>query len=374
MSGATTSADHKSASARRFTHGALTEYARAVLGHLDVPDADAREVADNLVLAELRGVDSHGLIRLPVYARRLKAGVLKARPAITARTPFPAVALVDGDNGLGAVVGARAMERAIEIARTQGTGFVGVRHSNHFGPAAFYVEKAVRQGFVGCAISNAPPNMAAFGGRVRFLGTNPFAIGIPAGKEPPLVFDASSSVAARGKIIAAAERDVPIPAGWAIDLEGRPTTDARAALAGAVLPFGGAKGSAISFIIDVISGVLSGAAFALHLNTLENLGAEQDLGHAFFVVRTDLFQPAEEFGRRMDEILGMLKATPPAAGIERVLVPGELERRTEGRLREEGIPVPPEVLAQLQALGRECGVGFPAPIPTTESTRAPCPP
>jgi LDH2 family malate/lactate/ureidoglycolate dehydrogenase len=360
MSAVPTSADPNTAPASRFTHGALTEYAVAVLEHLDVPAPDAREVADNLVLAELRGVDSHGLIRLPVYARRLKVGALRARPEIGIHTPFPAVALVDGDNGLGAVVGARAMEKAIEIARAQGTGFVGVRHSNHFGPAAFYVEKAVRQGLVGCAISNAPPNMAAFGGRVRFLGTNPFAVGIPAGKEPPLVFDASSSVAARGKIIAAAERNMPIPAGWAIDPEGRPTTDARTALAGAVLPFGGAKGSAISFIIDIISGVHSGAAFALRLNTLENLKAEQDLGHAFFVMRTDLFQPAGEFGRRMDEVLGMLKATPPAAGVERVLVPGEIEYRTEARLREQGIPIPPEVHAQLRALGRECGVEFPA--------------
>jgi LDH2 family malate/lactate/ureidoglycolate dehydrogenase len=359
MSAPPPSADAGSPSALRFPDGVLRDYAAAVLEHLDVPTSDAREVADNLVLAELRGVDSHGLIRLAVYARRLKAGLVNARPEIRTRTPRPAVALVDGDNGLGAVVGARAMEKAIEIASTQGTGLVSVRRSNHFGPAAFYVLRAVRRGFIGCAISNAPPNMAAFGGRVRFLGTNPFAVGIPAGKEQPLVFDASSSVAARGKIIAAAERNLPIPVGWAVDSDGTPTTDARRALAGAVLPFGGAKGSAISFIIDIISGVHSGAAFALHLNTLENLEAEQDLGHAFFAMRTDLFQTAEEFARRMDEILGMLKATPPAAGVERVLVPGEIEYRTEARLRAQGIPLPPELVAQLKTLGRECGVEFP---------------
>jgi LDH2 family malate/lactate/ureidoglycolate dehydrogenase len=359
MSTAPPSADEGGALGLRVASGELRAYAVAVLERLDVPPSDACEVADNLVLAELRGVDSHGLLRLPVYARRLKAGAVKARPDIRTRRPFPAVALVDGDNGLGAVVGARAMEEAIGIAGAQGTGLASVRRSNHFGPAAFYVEKAVRRGLIACAISNAPPNMAAFGGRVRFLGTNPFAVGIPAGKEQPLVFDASSSVAARGKIIAAAERNQPIPPGWAVDPEGRPTTDARRGLAGAVLPFGGAKGSAISFIIDIISGVHSGAAFALRLNTLENLEAEQDLGHAFFVMRTDLFQPAETFGRRMDEILGMLKATPPAAGVDRVLVPGEIEYRTEARLREEGIAIPPEVVAQLQALGRECGVGFP---------------
>ncbi len=349
-------------SAARLRHDALTEFTVAVLERLDVPAADAREVAGNLVLAELRGVDSHGLIRLPVYARRLRAGVVKARPDIKISSPYPAVALVDGDNGLGAVVGARAMAQAIEIARVQGTGFVGVRRSNHFGPAAFYIEKAVRAGLIACAVSNAPPNMAAFGGRVRFLGTNPFAVGIPAGREPALIFDAATSVAARGKIIAAAERNAPIPPGWAIDSAGRPTTEAGAALAGAVLPFGGAKGSAISFLIDIISGLHSGAAFALHLNTLENLRAEQNIGHAFFVMRTDLFQPADEFAHRMDEILNMLKATPPAAGVERVLVPGEIELLTEARLRSEGIPIPPEVIAQLEALAKETGAAFPPTI------------
>jgi LDH2 family malate/lactate/ureidoglycolate dehydrogenase len=360
VSAAPTNPQAAASAMMHFDPASLTGYAVAVLERFDVPAVDARAVADCLVLADLRGVDSHGLLRLPVYARRLRAGVVKARPAITVQVPFPAVGLVDGDNGLGAVVGVRAMDQAIELARVAGTGFVGVRRSNHFGPAAFYVERAVRQGMIGCAISNAPPNMAAFGGRQRFLGTNPFAIGIPAGEEPPLVFDAATSVAARGKIIAAAERKQPIPAGWAIDPEGRPTTDARAALAGAVLPFGGAKGSAISFIIDIISGALTGAAFALRLNTLENLQAEQNLGHAFLALRTDLFQPAAEFARRMDEILRSLKETPPAAGVERVLVPGEIERAAEARHRVTGIPLSAEIVDQLIALGREVGVGFPA--------------
>ena len=206
-----------------------------------------------------------------------------------------------------------------------GTGFVGVRNSNHFGPAAYYVEKAVARGCIGLAISNAPPNMAPFGGKQRFLGTNPVAIGIPAGEEPPLIFDASTSVVARGKIIVAAHTGQPIPEGWAIDPDGHPTTDAQQALAGAVLPFGGPKGSAISFIIDVFCGVLTGAAFALHLNTLENLAAVQNVGHVFAAVRTDLFVKDDEFRKRMDAILSMLKASPPAPGAERVLVPGEIE-------------------------------------------------
>lgn len=166
------------------------------------------------------------------------------------------VALVDGDNGLGPVVGARAMKTAIELASTAGLGLVLVRRSNHFGAAAHYVEKAVAANVIGLATSNAPPNMAPWGGRQRFLGTNPLAIGIPAGEEPPLIFDMATSVVARGRIMLAVQRGEPIPPGWALDLQGYLTTDARAGLAGAMLPFGGSKGSAISFIIDIVCGVL----------------------------------------------------------------------------------------------------------------------
>jgi LDH2 family malate/lactate/ureidoglycolate dehydrogenase len=253
------------------------------------------------------------------------------------------------------------MEAAIDLARVSGVGFAGVRRSNHFGAASFYVEKAVRQGFIGCATSNAPPNMAAFGGRERFLGTNPVAIGIPAGEEMPLIFDASTSVAARGKIIAAAQRNTPIPEGWAIDPQGRPTTDAQAALAGAVLPFGGPMGSAISFIVDIMCGVLTGAGFALHLNTLENLKAEQGLGQLFGAFRTDLFLSSAEFGRRMDSGLRMLKAAAAAPGVPRVLAPGEVEAAVECRNRSLGIPIAAEVREQLTDLGAKLGVNFPVP-------------
>lgn len=362
MSGATGQAapGDGAAAPQRYRHEAMFDYACRVLERLDVPPADAREVAGCLVKAELRGVDSHGLVRLPVYGRRVQAGVVKARPALRVIASGSAAALVDGDNGLGPVVGARAMEAAIDLARARGTGFVGVRQSNHFGPAAYYVEKAVRAGCIGVAISNAPPNMAPFGGKARFLGTNPVAVGIPAGDEPPLIFDASTSVVARGKIIVAAHKGTPIPDGWAIDPDGHPTTDPALALAGSVLPFGGPKGSAISFIIDIFCGVLTGAAFALHLNTLEDLSSVQNVGHVLAAVRTDLFVEDAEFRARMDAILGMLKAAPPAPGqTQRVLVPGEIELACEARYREEGIPLPAQIAAQLREFGESLGIPFP---------------
>ena len=344
---------------RRYNHQDLFEYGCRILERLHIPPHDAREVAGCLLKAELRGIDSHGMVRLPVYVRRIQAGVVKGKPDMVVQPSGTTAALLDGDNGLGPVVGSRAMATALELAGKHGTGFVGVCHSNHFGAAAYYVEKAIDQGCIGVAISNAPPNMAPFGGRKRFLGTNPIAIGIPAGKESPLIFDASTSVVARGKIIVAAHRKQPIPEGWAIDPEGVPTTDADQALAGAVLPFGGPKGSAISFIVDILCGVLTGAAFAVHLNTLENLNAVQNVGHMFAAIRTDIFLSAEEFKQRMDAILGLLKASPAAPGLERVLLPGELEVQQESRNREQGIPLADEIAAQLAQLGEELGVKFP---------------
>ena len=360
--------------AHRYRHEDLFEYGCRVLERLDVPADDAAEVSACLTKAELRGVDSHGMVRLPVYSRRLQAGVVHARPSIQRVPSGGASALIDGGNGLGPVVAARAMSAALDLAREHGTGFVGVRNSNHFGPAAHYVEKAVAQGCIGLAISNAPPHMAPFGGKTRFLGTNPMAIGVPAGDEPPLIFDASTSVVARGKIIVAAQSGMPIPEGWAIDPDGYPTTDAHQALAGAVLPFGGAKGSAISFLIDVFCGVLTGAAFASHLNTLENLAAVQNVGHVFAAVRTDLFVSDAEFRIRMDAILRMLKAAPPAPdGSGRVLVPGEIELANEAHNKANGVVLVDSTAAQLADLAEELDVVFPAPLTSShdaESARA----
>lgn len=342
----------------RFQEKDLRAFCSAVLVRLGVPAEDACHVSECLVYADLRGVDSHGVIRLPVYARRLQVGVVNARPAMKVLSSYSAVALLDADNGLGPVAGVRAMESALEMAERTGIAFVGVRGSNHFGAAGYFVEAALRRKYIGCALTNAPPHMAPFGGMQRFLGTNPLAIGIPAGEERPLLFDASTSVTARGKIIVASQRNLPIPAGWAIDPEGNPTTDAVKALAGAVLPFGGAKGSAISFIIDILCGVLTGASFALRLNTLENLSAVQNLGQVFLAARTDLFLPQGEYESRMDEILRMLQASPPAPGVRGVVVPGAPEAETEAQNRAKGVPLSSETIDELSSLGATVGVDF----------------
>jgi LDH2 family malate/lactate/ureidoglycolate dehydrogenase len=352
----------------RYNLDAVRAFGCRVLESAEVPSQDAQEVVECLLSADLRGVDSHGLVRLPVYLRRLREKVVKARPSIRIEPVRDSVGLLDGDNGLGPVVGSRAMREAIGLAEHFGVGMIGALRSNHFGAASFYVQKAIAHNMIGIVASNAPPNMAPYGGRERFLGTNPFAIGIPAGEEPPLIFDASSSVVARGKIIVRAKQGLPIPEGWAIDPQGLPTTDARAALEGAVLPFGGAKGSGISLIIDILCGVLTGAAFAARLRTLEDLESEQNLGHIFIAIQTNLFVSARDFGARMDEILQLLKSSAPSPGFLRVQAPGEPETANESRNRQLGVLLAPEVVQELISVGRECGIAFPpTPVHTTKS-------
>lgn len=340
----------------------LMDYAIRVLEKAGVPAEDAREVARCLVGANLRGVDSHGIVRLPVYVERLRVGAVRARPQITVKRSGGAAVLVDGDNGLGPVVARRAMAEALALARDHGVGLAAVMRSNHFGCAGHYIEMAIEADCIGIACSNAPPSMAPWGGRERFLGTNPVAVGIPAGEEPPLIFDIATSVVARGKIILAAQQRRSIPEGWALDREGNPTRDAVEALLGAVLPFGGPKGSGISLLIDVLSGVWTGAGFAYHLGVLEDFRREQNLGHVFLACPADLFLPLPRFKARMDEILRALRQSAPASGVTSVLAPGDPELQTAAERRAHGIPVSDDVIAQLAKTGEALGVTLPAPL------------
>lgn len=349
--------ERDTASGRRFWAEDLIGFSVDVLRALQVPEDDAHTVARCLVEADLKGVGSHGVVRLPVYARRLAAGLVEPQPVLRViGKPGGPLRLIDGGNGLGPVVGVFAMGQAIEAAKEYGIGAAVVRNSNHFGSAGYYVERAVEKGLIGVATSNAPPNMAPWGGKERFLGTNPLAVGVPSRRWRPLVLDMATSVVARGKIILAAEKGEPIPLGWAIDPEGNPTTDARAALLGAVLPFGGPKGSAISLLLDVLSGVLSGAAYGRHLKTLEDPVNRQNLGHFFLAIDPEWLMPMDEFFDRIDDLIGQLRSSPPAPGVERVLAPGEIEYDNLERAKANGIELDEEVFRALRDLGQELGV------------------
>ncbi|MBE3581924.1 MAG: Ldh family oxidoreductase [Thermoanaerobacteraceae bacterium] len=348
---------------KRYGASDLLDFCTGILTRLGVGEEAARLLCDTLVQANLRGVDSHGVTRMGIYVERIRRGLVDPRGEPEIIRDTPAVALMDARNTLGQVASYWAMRLAIEKAKAVGTGMVGVRGSNHFGAAAYYTMCALKEDLIGIALSNAPATMAPWGARAPYMGTNPLSVAVPAKGRLPIVFDMATSIVARGKIILAAQKGESIPEGWAMDAEGRITTDAEKALEGAVLPFGGAKGSAIAILIDVFAGILTGAAFGPHIGDLyRNLEGRQNLGHVFAAVDPGVFGDTDEFKNRIAQMIDEIKGLPPAYGVEEVLLPGEIEFRTAERRRREGIPLEPEVEEMLRGLGREFGVPWITPV------------
>ena len=329
-----------------------------------VPAADADRVAQCLVDADLRGVSSHGVGRVPIYLDRLRKGLVNPRPDLAVERAATVAARVDGDNGLGFVVGTRAMQVAIDIAAEHGVGFVGAWHSNHFGMAASYLLQAVDAGLCAFVFTNASPAMPIWGGRTPFLGTSPFAFAAPAGPDrPAVVLDMAMSVVARGKVRRAMQRGEPIPLGWALDKDGRETTDAKAGYEGVVLPFGGVKGSGLSLMMEILAGVITGAAFGGEVrNQYFAFDAPQNVGHCFIAIRPDLFMPNDAYIARMAELSRRAKATEKAEGVDEILLPGEPEARRAASNRKSGLLLDGQELEQLRAEARALGVSIPEVI------------
>lgn len=337
----------------------LEAFCQEVLQAAGVPEVDAACVAASLTTADSRGISSHGAARLlGVYVRRLQVGSTRATPDIRVVQRKGGVALLDGDAGLGQVVGSEAMRLAAALAQEHGVGAVGVRNSSHFGIGAFFVEQATRARMVGLAVSNATPNMPPAGARSRFLGTNPFALGVP-GPTPdqPIVLDMATSVVARGKIVMADKHGEAIPLGWGMTDGGEPTTNAAEALLGAVLPMAGYKGSGLAMMIDILSGVLTGAASGQEVVDLyDRSERHQGLGHFFVAIDVSAFCPPEAFQQRVAEYARQVRLQPRAPGVDQILLPGDKERLAADRAAQEGIPLSATDLADLDALASELGV------------------
>lgn len=343
----------------------LEQFAAALFTRIGVAPEDAKLTAASLVEANLRGVDTHGVTRVLVaYVRRIQSGVTGAKTQISVVRDAPGSALVDGGNSIGQVVAAYAMRLAISKAKETGTAWVGATHSNHFGAAAYYAMMAAEQDLIGIVMTNGPVSVAPTGGRVAMLGTNPISFALPAGQEPAVVVDMATSVVARGRILLYDKQRLPMPEGWALDDAGRPTTDAAAALRGTLLPAGGYKGYALSLVIELLSGVLTGALFGLHLHgsLADDLVNKADVGHMFGVIDPARFLPLDLYKDRVDQALRELRACPPAEGSRGVLIPGDIERAERERRLRDGIPLPDPVVADFQQLSAELGVPMPAPM------------
>jgi L-2-hydroxycarboxylate dehydrogenase (NAD+) len=334
-----------------------------IFEQMGCPIDEASLIADVLVRAELRGIPSHGLMRVKDYHALWQAGRLNASPTVQVIHETPSTAVIDGDNGFGMIPATRAMELAIAKAEQVGTGWVAVSNSNHFGIAGYYAMMALPLDMIGIAMTNANPLVAPTFSVSRLLGTNPLAVAIPAGEEPPFIADFATTPVARGKLAMMEKRCEDAPLGFVQDAAGVPTTDPSVITrGGAILPLGGDrehgshKGYCMSAIIDILSAVLPGANFGPfvppQVSYLEprNDMPGKGLGHFFGAMRIDAFQSAEQFKAMMDLWIRTFRAATPAAGQERVYIPGDIERESEANCKLEGIVLNPKVLEDVESV------------------------
>jgi len=341
----------------RIPADALRHLATDLMVALDVDPEHAAITAQRLVEADLRGRTGHGIIRLPPYCGRIKAGGYNLRPAITVRRDTPVSALVDGDNGLGQVVVTHAVDVAVDKARTSGIGWVGTVRSNHAGAAGVYTALALNEGFGAMYFAVANANgMPPWGGRERLLGTNPIAVAFPAGNEPAFELDIATTVASHGTIDVKVRAGEPLPEGWVQDVDGNPITDPARADEGFLVPIGGYKGSGLNFMIGTLAGIMTGAAFGRDVVSFrDDHVTPTNTGQAIVVFRPDLFLERAVYERRMDGVLRDFR-TSESATDDPIRLPGDQARRTIADNLEHGIAVPRELIAKLQALAEDVGV------------------
>lgn len=321
----------------------------------------SREHADwyaaTIANANLRGIDSHGILRVPVYFERILCGAINPTPVFRETAAAPAVYLLDADGAAGCIAGRRAMELAVENAGQYGVGVTGVINSNHFGAAAQYAQLAVDAGMVGVSMTNVPALLAAPGVRKKLIGNNPMAIGIPTYCDFPFMLDMSMSVVAEGKLRFAASRGMRIPTSWAADADGKPTDDPEAALKGFLLPVGGYKGLGLAYAVDILSGVITGGAFADKLKSMYRSPTEpMEVCHLFAALNVSALITREELRSRMQYYHDYLLSAPLTDGAAPLCFPGEIEHNCELERRKNGVPVPVSTLQALEALKKDYGV------------------
>lgn len=342
------------------TSDRLLRFSAECLHKLGLSEGDAELTARSLVWASLRGVDSHGLVLLKEYAERIRLGGIDPVSSASIVTETATTAVMDAGSGVGQVAASQAMKLAIEKAAQTGVGMVGVRNSSHFGAAAFYSMMAVEHQMIGFASTNAPPSMAPWGGKARLLGTNPFSVAIPAKTYPPIVLDMATSASAWGKVFIAMQQGKKIPLTWVLDKNGEPTDDPAIALDGGLIqPLGGYKGYGLSLMVDILTGVLTGGAFADHLPAWNDKAQPQQCGHLLAAVRIDAFIEYNDFCERIDELITTIKHSPLAANSDRIYVPGEIEYESEQQRRAHGIPVHAALKEDLITLAADLGVTSP---------------
>ncbi|MCV3213052.1 Ldh family oxidoreductase [Plectonema radiosum NIES-515] len=339
--------------APRYRAELLHTWVTQLFENLSIPPDDAQIIADTLIEANLRGVDSHGIAQLTIYVRDIQQGQTNIHPNILVVTETPATALIDGDNGFGMVVSVRAMHEAIKRARQCGIAGVGVRQSTHFGAASYYTMMAANEGMIGLAFTNVMPYMAPWGGKSRLLGNNPLSIAVPGGIEGGVVLDMATSKVAWSKMYLLSHAGQKMPLDWALDQDGQPTEDPNEGMAGLMLPVGEHKGYGLALMVQMLSAVLTGAAFDHHIVNWQNIG------HFFVAIDVNSFIPYKGFCERVSQLVADLHQSKPLKEGQPIYVPGEIEAQTKQQRLATGIPIEANVVAKLTQLGKEFCVPFP---------------
>jgi len=347
-----------SAASTRIDPARLRDFIGAAFRKLGMPDDDATIVAALMADADLQGSDGHGVIRLPHYARRIRAGGLNLHPAIRVLQERPGMALIDGDNGMGHLVMTRAAELAIEKARGAGVAWVGTRMSNHAGPASLYARKPLASDMIGMyfAVGNAN-HLPPWGGLDMLLSTNPIAVAVPAGRHTPIVLDMATTVAAYGKVKAKAQRGETMPEGWMIDRQGKPLTDPRRADEGFLLPIGGYKGYGLALIVGLLAGTLNGAAMGKDVVDFNhNDASATNTGQAIVAIDIAAFGDLDIFKGRVDTLIEDLRGSSRMPNVDRIWLPGEQSSAKRVEYSREGIPISTALRQNLDRLADELGV------------------
>lgn len=349
----------------------LAEFSTRVFRHFGVPQDQAELAAEVLSAADLRGIDSHGVGRLHTYFDMLSLGRINPRPQISIVRQSLSTATVDGDNGLGLVVGPTSNCIAMDKAEECGSGWVSVCNTNHYGIAGYYVLKALERDLIGWSMTNSSKLVQPLWGGERMLGTNPISIAFPGYEEPPVVIDMATSAAAYGKVEIARRKQQDIPPGWAVDSQGRNTTAPEGMIEGGALSplgscreTGGHKGYCLASMVDILCGVLSGAnwgpfapPFALRQQMPER-SVGKGIGHFFGALQIAAFIDVDEFKRQIDDWVRTLRATKPQPGSPGVMVPGDPEREFEARRRSGGIPLVMPLVEELRDISKQTGIPF----------------
>jgi LDH2 family malate/lactate/ureidoglycolate dehydrogenase len=319
---------------------------------------DAAASAEVLTITDTWGTHSHGTRQLRPLMRAVKSGGIRPGNRPTLQREGPGWALVDGNLAMPMVVAIQAMETAIAKAAAAGIGYAGVAHSSHFGAAGAYATLALRRDMIGLSMTNCDPCMAATGARLPVIGTNPVAFAIPAGQERPVFLDIATSVGAVTKVMIAKAMGRQMPEGWLRDLDGRPTTDASGYPDRSVLqPIGGYKGYGLAVLVEILCGVLTGAAFLSGVKGwINESGAAADQGHAFLAIDVNALMPIAAFKARMDAMIREIRGAPKAAGVERIYLPGEIEWERRDQAVRHGLQLPDYVLTNLLGLAEDVGM------------------